>query len=196
MAYTDSINKNHSSAFNTLLAFGHTIINTQLISEVKTITFPLGYDVTDIDSTMSMAFKVVFVNGHNSTLVDSNPAPMTLNGVAIVSNQNGTLAPLPIHNMSGTYKCLQPNTCLELYYTANYDGNNTPAYVIIGNPIVLSSSTYVIYANGSGCAIDSVTDGSMSAVTSNAVYDYLNSNYYAKRIVSSDSGVNGSIWVS
>ena len=35
-----------------------------------------------------------------------------------------------------------------MYYTSNYDGNNTPAFVIVGNPIVLSSDNYIIYADG------------------------------------------------
>ena len=35
-----------------------------------------------------------------------------------------------------------------MYYTSNYDGNNTPAFVIVGNPIVLSSNNYIIYADG------------------------------------------------
>ena len=170
MAYVDSINKNNSQTFNTLFAFNHTFINTQSIDTTKTITFPIGYDVTDLTGQTNVSFKVVFVNGHNSTLVDLNPAPMTLNGVVIVSNQNGTLVPLPIHNIDNTYKCLQPNTCLELYYTNNYDGDNNPAYVVIGNPVVLSSSTYVIYADGN----DDVT----------------------RRIGFTDIGVNGSIWVS
>lgn len=195
MAYTDSINKNHSSTFNTLLAFGHTFINNQAIDVAKTITFPLGYDVTDTTSEASMAFKVVFTNGHNSTLVESTPANMTLNNILIVVNKNGSLVPLPIHNMSGTYKCLQPNTCLELYYTANYDGNNTPAYVIIGNPIVLSSSNYTIYADGGG-TVDTVQNGNMSAVTSNAVYDYLNDTYKALRIGTTNVGGTGAIWIA
>ena len=166
MAYVDSINKNNSQTFNTLFAFNHTFINTQSIDTTKTITFPIGYDVTDLTGQTNISFKVVFVNGHNC--VDAS-TPMTLNGIAVVSNQNGILAPLPIYNMSGTYKSLQPNTCLEFYYTSDYDGDNTPAYVVIGNPVVLSSSDYTIYADGY----------------------HINS-----RVSTIDLGVNGSIWVS
>ncbi len=78
---------------------------------------------------------------------------MTLNGVAVVVNQNGTLVPIPHHAMTegGTtvYKVLQPHTVLDMYYTSNYDGKSTPAFIIIGNPIVLSSADYTIYADGS-----------------------------------------------
>lgn len=97
----------------------------------------------------NMATKVVFPVGHNAQNASSH---LTLNGIAVVSNQNGTLAPIPHHSMtegsSTVYKVLDPNTVLEMYYTADYDGNQTPAFVIVGNPLVLSSATYSIYANG------------------------------------------------
>ena len=89
-----------------------------------------------------MTFRVLFPNGHTG---QSN---MTLNGKVVVVNKYGTLIPLPYHNISSTYKSLQANTVLEMYYTSNYDGNNTPAFVIVGNPIVLSSNNYIIYADG------------------------------------------------
>jgi hypothetical protein len=97
----------------------------------------------------NMTTKVVFPVGHN----DQYPhLSMTLNGVAVVSNQNGTLTPIPHHEMvengKTVYKVLDPNTVLEMYYTTDYDGNGTPAFVVVGNPLVLSSSTYSIYANG------------------------------------------------
>ena len=113
------------------------------ISESKTVVLPEGYNAAPA------AFKVVFPNGHNNT---SNLGALTLNGVAVVVNQNGTLVPIPHHVMtesgSTVYKVLQPNTILEMYYTSNYDGQSTPAFVVIGNPVVLSSADYTIYADG------------------------------------------------
>ena len=120
------------------------IYNSQSIATVKTIALPANspYD--------GQAFKVVFKNGHNCA--DSS-TPMTLNGKPVLVNVNGTLSALPIHAMAeggGTvYKSLQANTVLDIYYNANYDGNNNEAFVIIGNPVVLSSSDYIIYADGS-----------------------------------------------
>ena len=103
------------------------------------VTLPAGY----VGANTSI--KVVFPSGYSNL----NNTAMTLNGTVVVSNQNGTLAPLPRHQItSGTYSVLQSNTTLDLYYTADYDGQGTPAWVVIGNPVVLSSSDYTIYADG------------------------------------------------
>lgn len=108
----------------------------------KTIDLP-GGQISE-GQTVTVNFK----NGHAS--IYNNP--MTLNNILVVSNQNGTLAPIPLHAMTEggqtVYKVLDPNTILSVYYTADYDGNQTPAFVVVGNPLVLSSSTYSIYANG------------------------------------------------
>lgn len=129
-------------------AFGNVFISADSISAAKTVTFPDGY-LNGATPEPNLAFKVVFANGHNASNASSY---LSLNGVVVVSNQNGTLAPLPIHEMteggSTVYKVLDANTALELYYTEDYDGDNHPAFVVVGNPLVLSSSTYSIYANG------------------------------------------------
>ncbi|MBQ3835549.1 MAG: hypothetical protein II814_00285 [Treponema sp.] len=129
-------------------AFGNVFISADSISAAKTVTFPDGY-LNGATPEPNLAFKVVFANGHNAANASSY---LSLNGVVVVSNQNGTLAPLPIHEMteggSTVYKVLQANTVLELYYTADYDGDSHPAFVVVGNPLVLSSSAYSIYADG------------------------------------------------
>lgn len=137
MAYLNSINTNSTDyAIN---SFANLLLASGGVTDAKTVTFPNGYDVTD---GSNMTFRVLFPYGHNGQ------ANMTLNGVDVVVNKYGTLIPLPYHNISSTYKSLQANTVLEMYYTSNYDGNNTPAFVIVGNPIVLSSDNYIIYADG------------------------------------------------
>ena len=137
MAYLDNINTNSTDyAIN---SFANLLLASGGVTDAKTVTFPNGYDVTD---GSNMTFRVLFPYGHNGQ------ANMTLNGKAVVVNKHGTLIPLPYHNISSTYTSLQPNTILEMYYTSNYDGNNTPAFVIVGNPIVISSDNYVIYADG------------------------------------------------
>ena len=137
MAYLNSINTNSTDyAIN---SFANLLLASGGVTDAKTVTFPNGYDVTD---GSNMTFRVLFPYGHNGQ------ANMTLNGVDVVVNKYGTLIPLPYHNISSTYKSLQANTVLEMYYTSNYDGNNTPAFVIVGNPIVLSSNNYIIYADG------------------------------------------------
>lgn len=129
-------------------AFGNVFISADSISAAKTVTFPDGY-LNGATPEPNLAFKVVFANGHNAANASSY---LSLNGIVVVSNQNGVLAPIPIHAMteggSTVYKVLQANTVLELYYTADYDGNNAPAFVVIGNPVVLSSADYTIYADG------------------------------------------------
>lgn len=58
--------------------------------------------------------------------------------------KDGALANFTAQNMGGSptvYKYLQAYTTLELLY----DGTN---FVIIGNPVVISSSDYTIYADG------------------------------------------------
>jgi len=120
------------------------LICNNAITAAKTIVFPDGYNI--VSNSMC---KILFKNGHNCT--DAN-TPMTLNSIAVVVNKNGVLSPLPIHRMTEggvtVFKALQPNTVLEMYYTADYDTNGTPAWVITGNPVVLSGTDYTIYANG------------------------------------------------
>lgn len=270
MGYVNSVNKNNSDTFNTLLAFGHTFINTQNEMDTKTITFPEGYDVTDISGATSMAFKVVFTNGH---AVTNSSTQFTINGVVVVANKDGVLTPLTPYGIINYFKYLQANTCLELYYTSNYDGNGTPAYVIVGNPIALKrnnpagGSPEIIYVDGSIKTINLVEQNNYNSVSSNAVYTAITNeatardtaitnainnldvtsvggngkyisaiseadgkisatattmdttptasstkavtsggvksyvdnsltNYYANKISSTDSGVNGAIWIS
>lgn len=147
-------------------AMSELVVASGTLSQAKTI--PLGYA-----SDAKLAFKVVFPQGHNdATSADS----LTLNGIAVVSNQNGTLAPIPHHAMteggSTVYKVLDPNTTLEMYYTADYDGNGTPAFVIVGNPLVLSSSTYSIYANGQNAgAVTTESSTEISKINNKSLMD-------------------------
>ena len=139
--YIDSINKNNKHC--SLSAFGNVLICSNSISADKTVTFPNGYE---LDSNLS--FKILFKNGHNCA---NSFTHMTLNSHPIVVNKDGLLIPLPIHTMTESnatvYKSLQPNTILEMYFDSTYS-NYTGAFVVIGNPIVLSSDDYTIYANG------------------------------------------------
>ena len=124
-------------------SFNSLFVCSNAIDAAKTINLPTNFDKS------ANTIKVVFSNGHNCA--DSS-TPMTLNGTVVCSNQKGTLAPLPIHEMTESnttvYKCVGANTTLELYWNADYDGQGTAAFVVVGNPLVLSSSTYSIYANG------------------------------------------------
>lgn len=141
------------------------VVNTQLISTAKNITLPANCPYN------GQTIKVVFANGHQAGSASDHMSLNVNNGLSpapIVSNQNGTLDYLPIHELTaGTYSVLQANTVLEMYYTeTGFSGN--PAWVIVGNPVVFSSSTYTIYANGLK-RVDTIQDGNMGMATSNAV---------------------------
>lgn len=137
------------------------LIASGTVGQQKTVTLPSGYEVE------RQALKVVFPVGHAM----STDTAMTLNGTVVVANKNGTLTPLARHQLTaGTYSVLQANTVLDLYYTADYDGNSTPAWVVIGNPVVLSSAAYTIFADGLK-RVDTIQDGNMGMVTSNAVWN-------------------------
>ena len=78
--------------------------------------------------------------------------------------KDGALVNFTAQNMGGdpvVYKYLQAYTTLELLY----DGTN---FVIIGNPVVISSSDYTIFADGLK-RVDAVTSGDKGMVTSDAV---------------------------
>lgn len=136
--YINSINNNGTDY--TLSSFGNIIVCSNGINDVKTVTFPNGFVNTNPEPYLT--FQVLFVNGHNC--VDSTTY-MTLNDYNIMVNKNGSLINLPIHKFTESsnvvYKSLQANTILNLFF----DGTQ---FVVIGNPIVLSSTDYTIYANG------------------------------------------------
>ena len=133
----DSLNINNVDY--TLSAFNGTLICNQAVDSAKSVTFPIGYN---FDGQLS--FKVLFVNGHNCA---NSTDYMKLNDKLIKVYSHGTLTDLPIHTMTENnttvYKSLQANTILELYYDTSID-----AFVVVGNPIVYSSSSFVIYADG------------------------------------------------
>ena len=132
------------------------------VDQQKNVSLPAG------GLLEGQIIRVMFPVGHNAS---GSAVYMTLNGNLVLSNQNGTLAPIPIHSMteggSTVYKVLDPNTTLEMYYTSDYDGQSTPAFIIIGNPIVLSSADYTIYADG-------YTDYFNYYNTGTVVYNYNN----------------------
>lgn len=125
------------------------IVSNDASYEPKTIVFPNGYNVAEGNT-----IKVLFINGNDPINTQIQPLvlnPLTINGVAVVVNRNGTLVPLLSHFMPAPiekYYMLQAGTILEMYYTEDYDNNGTPGWVIIGNPVVLSRAEYKIYANG------------------------------------------------
>ena len=161
--YTDSINQ--FNGMSVVSGLSNVCICGDAIGDPKEIIIPNGFNpLTD----NYIAIKAVFLNGHNA-VNDSTYLTVKCkyaNGdyvqdgadvvqIPIMANKDGSLINIPIHTMdvSGTttYKVLQANTVLEMYYDPNANGGNG-AFVVIGNPIVLSAndsnSSYTVYANG------------------------------------------------
>lgn len=145
------------------------------------------------------SIKIMFtsdITGSNTSTVLS----LTYNGTAynVKVGKNGALANFVASEVSsGTYKYVQAYTTLELAF----DGTQ---FIIIGNPVVLSSADYTIYADGKKI-INSIEINNMNAITSNAVYngllaklddDIIHSNIYstAFKILASCYANNVSTW--
>ena len=116
------------------------------------------------------SIKVMFtadIAGSNTSTVLS----LTYNGTAynVKVGKNGALSNFVASEVSsGVYKYVQAYTTLELAF----DGSQ---FVIIGNPVVLSSADYTIYADGSKVyvPISSISSGLQNPVTSDIVYNKL-----------------------
>lgn len=101
--------------------------------------------------------KVLFDNGYYSS---SSGQVMTLNVNALGAKniyvcKNGSKELLDSHYLLRTeggisteqYWFIMSNTMLELMYDATLDSNNG-GWLVLGNPVVLSSTDYTIYADG------------------------------------------------
>jgi len=156
---TDVVMITHSDGTSKKIA-GQNILSAGTNTVMATST-----SITGPALKTGMGIKVFFtvaLTGSNTT----TPLTLTYNGVSktVKVPKDGALADFCAFEVStGVYKYCQAYTTLELIY----DGTN---FVIIGNPVVLSSSTYLYYADGSHVA-DSVASGNKKAVTSHAVAD-------------------------
>ena len=118
------------------LAFNNTFICSNASTEPKTITFPTSYNLNS-----NLAFKVVFVNGHDCGSATYN---FTLNGKPVKMNNSGTYQNLPVIQNGSTFYSIQPGMTLDLYYD-----NTQDAFVVVGNPVVISNSSEKVLADGS-----------------------------------------------
>ena len=97
-----------------------------------------------------MSLKIMFTSDLAGTDT-STGLSLTYNTVPIPVkvNKSGSLSNMLAHEISSSsYKYIQAYTTLEFIYLADYDGLGNPAFVVVGNPVVLSSSDYTIYADG------------------------------------------------
>lgn len=100
-------------------------------TSAKTVTYPDGFSLLPY-----ITFNVLFVNGFAA----ANTA-MTINGIPVKVNDNGTLKDLP--KVGANNDVLPYGYVLPLYYDAT---NNR--FIIVGNPILTCNSDYMVFANG------------------------------------------------
>lgn len=109
--------------------------------------------INNIPITNNSVIKVMFTADISDTNATGGITPLTItyNGVSVPvkANKNGALVDVLAKEVqTNIWKYLQAYTTLELIYQSDYDGNENPAFIISGNPLVLSSAVYEIYANG------------------------------------------------
>jgi hypothetical protein len=109
--------------------------------------------IDNIPIANDSSIKVMFT----ADILDTNatggitPLTITYNGVSIPvkASKNGSLVDLLAYEVqTNVWKYLQAYTSFELIYQSDYDGQGNSAFIILENPIVLSSDDYTIYANG------------------------------------------------
>ena len=109
--------------------------------------------VNNIPLSNNDSIRVMFTADISDTNATGGVTPLviTYNSVSIPvkANKDGALVDILAKEVqANTWKYLQAYTTLELIYQSDYDGQGNPAFIISGNPILLSSSDYVIYADG------------------------------------------------
>lgn len=113
----------------TASASSYKLVNSKTITGVATLSsgsvLPL-YFTADIDGS----------NVEQTLTLTYNGTPY-----AVKVNKNGTLADFSAHLIGADYKFIQANTAINFMFDGTY-------LIILGNPIVLSSTGYTIYADG------------------------------------------------
>ena len=106
-------------------------------------------NINGVFASNNMLMSVMFTS--NIVGTDTvTPLTITYNGdvIPVKISKEGTLISITAKEISkGTYRYIDAFTTLDFVYLEDAEGNG-PAFVIIGNPIVLSSTDYTIYANG------------------------------------------------
>lgn len=124
--------------------------STSGVSVISTATTTIN----NIPLSNNDSIRVMFTADISDTNATGGVTPLaiTYNGVSVPvkANKNGALVDVLAKEVqTNIWKYLQAYTTLELIYQSDYDGQGNPAFIISGNPILLSSSDYTIYADGS-----------------------------------------------
>ena len=149
-----------SSIDTSIIAASTTTINNIPLSNNSSIKIMFTSDISDTNATLGIT-----------------PLSITYNNVSIPVKvtKNGTLIDILARNIqTNMWKYLQAYTTLELIYQSNYDGQGNPAFIVVGNPIVLSSSDYTIYADGKKITISTTAINEGDPLPSGDFYYVIN----------------------
>lgn len=157
-----------SEVTNTISAINENPVTSKAVSSLLTISASTT-TITDAPPlqngiTLRIFFTSEITGSDNTTVLQ-----ITYNGTTynVKVPKDGALQNYVAFEVSsGVFKYLQAYTTLELLF----DGTQ---FVIIGNPVVLSGSNYLYYADGSHNT-NTVASGNMQSVTANAVASVVN----------------------
>ena len=122
------------SAGSSAISTSTTVINNIPIANNSSIKIMFTADISDTNATGGIT-----------------PLEITYNGVSIPvkANKNGSLIDILANEVqTNVWKYIQAYTTLEMIYQSDYDGLGNSAFIIVGNPIILSGTSYTIYADG------------------------------------------------
>jgi len=163
-------------------------LSNSILSNLVTISAS-STTVSGLPIKRGSCVKILFTSAITGSDTSTAMA-ITYNGTSIPVKvgKQGSLSNFVAHEINSAYYYLQAYTTLELIY----DGTQ---FIIVGNPVVLSSSDYTIYADGSK-VVDTVADGNMNPVTSNAVYDALGNLIVTEDVIGTGItvGTNPTVW--
>jgi len=153
-----------SEVTSTISAINENPITSKAVSSLLTISASTT-TITDAPPLQNGITLRIFFTSEIAGTDNTTVLQITYNGTSynVKVPKDGALQNYVAFEVSsGVFKYLQAYTTLELLF----DGTQ---FVIIGNPVVLSGSNYLYYADGSHNT-NEVTSGNMQSVTSNAVY--------------------------
>ena len=167
-----------SEVTNTISPINENPITSKAVSSLLTISASTT-TITDAPPLQNGITLRIFFTSEIAGTDDTTVLQISYNGTSynVKVPKDGALQNYVAFEVSsGVFKYLQAYTTLELLF----DGTQ---FVIVGNPVVLSGSNYLYYADGSHNT-NTVASGNMQSVTSNAV-----ANIQTKTSVTVASGI-------
>ena len=162
-----------SEVTNTISPINENPITSKAVSSLLTISASTT-TITDAPPLQNGITLRIFFTSEIVGTDDTTVLQISYNGTSynVKVPKDGALQNYVAFEVSsGVFKYLQAFTTLELLF----DGTQ---FVIVGNPVVLSGSNYLYYADGSHNT-NTVASGNMQSVTSDGVYGALLTPYLA-----------------